>query len=118
MSEKKTVSVVTLEKRATIDRAQHLRDTLLEALQQSDRVLLNLSHVEAVDLTAIQILYAAVREARIGGGELDFTGEVPESMRKALQDGGFCKRAPHDGRELAAALLDFDRSAGKERLHG
>ncbi len=118
MSEKKTLKVVTLEKRATIERAQHLRDTLLEALQQSSRVLLNLSHVETVDLTAIHIIYAAAHEARIGGSELDFTGAVSEPMRKAFEDGGFCTHAPYDGRELAAALLDFDRSAGKESRHG
>ncbi|TVR04261.1 MAG: STAS domain-containing protein [Spirochaetaceae bacterium] len=112
MTENGSLKVITLDRRATIDRAEALRVMLLDALAHAPSTLVNLSHVEAIDLTAIHLLYAAKRQALSEKKRFDFTGTVPSVVRDALEQGGFCKRAPEEGPDLAAALLDFERPAG------
>ena len=111
MTENGSLKVITLDRRATIDRAESLREVLLDALANAASTLINLSHVEVIDLTAIHLLYAAKRQALSEKKRFEFTGTVPVAVREALEHGGFCKRAPEDGPDLGAALLDFQRLA-------
>ncbi len=111
MTENGSLKVITLDRRVTIDRAESLREVLLDAVANADSLLVNLSHVEVIDLTAIHLLYAAKRQARSEKKRFEFTGTVPEAVREALEHGGFCKRAPDDGPDLGSALLDFERPA-------
>ncbi len=108
MPAKQSLKVVTLEKRATIEVGAEILTRISEALAASDRVLINLSHVESADLTTVQLLYAAAREAINRTKELGFTGSVPDSVRQALENGGFCKQAPTDARRLSDDLLDLN----------
>jgi anti-anti-sigma factor len=102
------LQVVSLEGDATIASLQATRERLTEALDNSAKVLVNLSHVSAVDLAGIQMLYAAKKEAEERGVQFHLTGTVSDAVREALEAGGFLKEAPADARALEAALLDFD----------
>lgn len=115
MSTNQSLKIITLEKRATVDCALQIRTQLLEALAGSERVLVDLSRIESADLTTIQLLYAAAREAAIQQKELGFTGTVSDAVRNALEDGGFCKHAPADAQWLGGDLLDLHAgSDGKD----
>jgi anti-anti-sigma factor len=101
------LQVVSLEGDATIAEVGTLTTRLSEAIDNSAKVLINLSHVTSMDLAGIQALYAAKKEARARGVALHFTGSASDSVREALEAGGFVKQAPADARELEAGLLDF-----------
>jgi anti-anti-sigma regulatory factor len=101
------LQVVSLEGDATIADVGSLTARLKEAIDNSAKVLINLSHVTGLDLAGIQALYAAKKEARERGVALHLTGTASDSVREAFEAGGFVKQAPADARELEAQLLDF-----------
>jgi anti-anti-sigma regulatory factor len=97
--------------RLTLERAAAFKDELLAALAMSSKVLLNLAHVEDADLTLVQILYAARREAIQTGRHFELTGKLPERIVKLLVTGGFIKVAANDAREIEAGLHNYPREA-------
>jgi anti-anti-sigma regulatory factor len=109
-----SLKVLTLTKNLTIDRAADIKVALLDALAESDHVLVNTARATKVDLTFIHLLYAAARSAKQQGKELHLTSTASEALRDAVLVGGFCKDAPADARALERGLFEFPRSASED----
>jgi anti-anti-sigma regulatory factor len=91
----------------SVERASSLKEELSAALAEGDKVLVDVSSIEELDLACLQVLYAANLSAKAAGKELHFSGALPSSIAKRLSSCGFLC-GPNEGPEgLESALVDF-----------
>jgi anti-anti-sigma regulatory factor len=105
MQDGKTPTIVNLSGSLTIDRAVALKEELSAAFAASDNVLLNISLVDDIDLSCLQVLYAA--KSKSAGKSLHFVGSIPARVVKRLASCGFLRGAPDRAEEFEAALIGF-----------
>ena len=79
---------VRLEGDIGIDSAGELKGALLEALASGTEPHLDVSRATTLDLTAMQLLWAAMREAESCGALFVVEAPVPEELRSAARDAG------------------------------
>lgn len=72
----------------TIQNAQPLKDALMKAVS-TDRLVMNMEQVEAIDLTAIQLLCIAHRNLITNGKTLDLVGIIPDIIKESVWEAGF-----------------------------
>ena len=84
-------SVICAEGAVGIADAAELKRLLLQALQPGKEVRVSLERAVDLDVTAVQLLWAAGRAAK--GADVEFTlvGTVPKEIFTALGDTGFEK---------------------------
>jgi len=100
------IQVLTFEGAQTIEKALSVKEVLLQAIQgDREKILLNLSKVEKVDLSFLQLLHAAGLEAEKSGKELALTGSVPETFLSAVKLAGFDKNFHDSGSLLFEQIL-------------
>ena len=81
--------LIRLEGEVDISLAEELKQALLEALAQKGEVRISLEAAKGMDVTAVQLLWAAEQEARKAGTVLAWQGTVPEGVRASLREAGF-----------------------------
>ena len=80
-------TLIRLEGECTLASAADLKTLLLEALAFGEDLRLDLRSVQEMDITALQLLWAAAREAnRAGSG---FAASVPDAIVIAAREAGF-----------------------------
>ena len=82
---------VRLEGEVNIFSAAELKKLLSEAIGTGRDVHIDLVRVTELDVSAVQLLWAAEREARGAGVGFSLAGRVPEGISAALVDAGFQK---------------------------
>ncbi len=82
-------AVIRLEGDIDIASAGKLKEVLLEALASQGAARIALETATGMDVTAVQLLWAAEREARRSGVVLALEGPVPETLRAMLRQAGF-----------------------------
>ncbi|MBF0155065.1 MAG: STAS domain-containing protein [Magnetococcales bacterium] len=80
---------LTLTGDLTIQHAQELKESLLEATLQSMHLNLNFKDVERVDLAGLQLLCAAHRSLLGRKKTLAVVSQVPDSLKEAVKAAGF-----------------------------
>lgn len=93
--------VIRLEGDIDIASAAQLKEVLLEALAQRGEARISLETATGIDVTAVQLLWAAEREAKASGVVLALKGPVPEPLRATLREAGFEKLPLIDDAESA-----------------
>jgi anti-anti-sigma regulatory factor len=93
--------------RIGLEKAQEFKAELLDALHSATRVTLDLSRIDDVDLSFIQTVYAAKREALASSRHFALSGKVNESIQKLLLIGGFSKESSSEAAVLEAGLHNF-----------
>ena len=83
-----TQSTVALEGGIDIGSAAELKTALIEALAAGQPVLVELGQITDLDITAVQLLWAAKREAGAAGVEFAWDGQEPVEVRAALLEAG------------------------------
>ena len=78
-----------LEGAIDITCATELKKLLLEALASGKDVQMDLERVTDLDVTALQLFWAAGREAERAGTALAVSGKVPEPVSAAAREAGF-----------------------------
>jgi anti-anti-sigma regulatory factor len=109
-SAQQSVQVVKLGKRATIESAKALSGEILKKLKDAQVLCFDLEHVETADLSAVQLLYAAKREADKSGKDIRFSEQISDAFLETLITGGFLSDSAlnrKSGEELAVSLIDF-----------
>jgi anti-anti-sigma factor len=91
LEQSETLSVIRLEGLIDISCAAELKKLLLQALASGKEMRISLERAGDFDVTAVQLLWAAVREARKSGVGLTFVGVVPKEIADTLADAGFEK---------------------------
>ncbi len=82
-------NVIRLEGAIDIARAAELKATFLDALRSGNPVRVALDGCTDLDVTAVQLLWAAEREARALAVGFTLAGPVPEPLWASLKDAGF-----------------------------
>jgi anti-anti-sigma regulatory factor len=81
--------LIRLEGEIDISQASELKRVLLEALAEKREVQVAMETVTGVDITAVQLLWAAERAAGASGQVFGLEGPVPESLCVTLHEAGF-----------------------------
>jgi len=84
-----TPGVIRLEGEVGIAEAGALKEVLVEALRERRQARISLKTATGLDVTAVQLLWAAEREAHASGIVLALDGPVPEALRIPLRAAGF-----------------------------
>lgn len=90
-----------------IDRASTLKAEIAAALDSSADIVVDLSLVEELDLSCLQILYAARRAALKAGKQFHFAGKVQQRVAKRLVAVGILRGETVNAGDFEAALVDF-----------
>lgn len=81
-------SLIGLEGEINIRCAAELKELLLQALAREGALHVDLSAATEVDITALQLLWAAQREALQSGREFLLTGTISEIIAAAMDRSG------------------------------
>ncbi len=99
--------IVNLQGSLSIERAAALKAEIAEALRGGDSVLLSLSLAEDLDLSCLQVIYAAKRQALSSGKALHFLGSVPSRIARRLAACGFLRGPAERAEDFESALVGF-----------
>ncbi len=91
LDRKKKVWVVRLEGETNVACAADFKTLLLEALASGKELQLDLANAIDLDVTALQLLWAAEREAKASGKSLVLAGPLPEAMAEIARETGLEK---------------------------
>ena len=80
--------ILRLEGEVDVTSAAELKLALIEAISSRQEVQVDLAGATDLDVTAIQLLWAANREAEKAGVRFAVTGEVSENIRNAVCEAG------------------------------
>jgi anti-anti-sigma regulatory factor len=80
---------VCLEGAVDIAGAADLKALLLEGLAAGKPLHISVEKLTSVDVTAVQLLSAATREAKAAGLKMTLDGPTPEPVMAALRSAGF-----------------------------
>ena len=89
--ESEVLSLLRLQGDVTISSAAELKNLLLAALARGRDIHIDLSCVTEFDVTALQLLWAAERNAKGAGVGFSFAGPCPQDVALALAAAGFEK---------------------------
>ena len=89
VEQREGATVICLEGAIDIASAAELKTTLLGALKPDKAVRVALDANADLDVTAVQLLWAAEREAGAAGVGFILEGQVPEPVFAALKEAGF-----------------------------
>ncbi len=84
-----TRDVIRLAGNVDINCAAELKRMLIETISSEKELRVDLANATDLDITAIQLLWAAAREADKLGVSFSVAGQVPENIRCAVRDAGF-----------------------------
>ena len=79
---------VELEGELHISSAAELKEKLAQAIGSGRGISVSLARVSALDITAVQLLWAAARKARMAGIPFTFAPPVPDQVVAGLRDAG------------------------------
>ncbi len=89
MDESEGQCVIRLDGEVGIACAQELKKVMLQALASGKELQVDLRCATELDVTAIQLLWAAEREARKFGRRFVLAGEAPAEIVAAVTEAGF-----------------------------
>ena len=81
-------NVIRLEGVIGIECAAELKRALMEALEPGRQVKAALAGASCLDVTAVQMIWAARRAAEALGERFTIEGQMPEPLQAALADAG------------------------------
>ena len=78
----------------TVEEARRMRDLIMKRLQETDRVVLNVSGVGEADLSFLQLVCAAHKSALYANKTLVLDGVPSEPLTRKVREAGFaCREA-------------------------
>jgi anti-anti-sigma factor len=107
MEHNSTPMIVNLSGILAIERAATLKDELSAELDASDDVLISLSLVEDIDLSCLQVFYAAKKSAVARGKQLHFIGSIQPRVVKRLAGCGLFRGTSGRAEDFESGLVDF-----------
>ena len=91
VEERENTSLVCLEGAIDIASAAEMKSVLLNALASKKKIRLTLESATELDITALQVLYAAERDAAKTGILFALDGSVPDEISAAMTAAGLVK---------------------------
>jgi anti-anti-sigma regulatory factor len=87
MERRESRSLIRLEGEFTVTSAAELKDMLLEGATSGNELLLDLERAEEIDITLLQLLWAAGREADRAGARIAI--RLSDAAGAAAREAGF-----------------------------
>jgi anti-anti-sigma regulatory factor len=81
--------VINLRESVDISDAVDLKQALVDALLLHKDLCMDLSQVTDLDITAVQLLWAAARESKNAGTSFTLVGVVPIAITSTVREAGF-----------------------------
>ena len=88
------------EKSLTIDNVGEYRKTLIALLRNGSSSVFDLSGIECIDLSGLQVLISFAREAQAKKIDFHFTGRIHESISTSLILSGITDRSCATGDDV------------------
>ncbi len=88
LEQKDALASIRLEGAIDVGCAAELKEFLIQKLKSGSAVYVALESATLLDITAVQLLWAAAREAKRVGVGFEFKGQAPEAVRCALAEAG------------------------------
>jgi anti-anti-sigma factor len=102
--------LLRLEGEVDIASAAELKTLLLQALASGTELRVEVERATELDITALQLLWAAEREARGSGRQCTLAGRVSEELMAAASEAGFEKfPVPIDSKAAGPKEIDGAR---------
>ena len=101
------LKVVTYEGILGIEQADGIKSQLTALIGQGATIVVNLSRVEWIDLSVIQIVISAKKSAMANRLDLTFTNLVSDPVLKAFHTAGISPNNQLTGQDLSVVLADF-----------
>jgi hypothetical protein len=89
MDREETHSLIRVEGEFNVTSAAELKNLLIEALASGQKIQLDLTRSAEIDVSLLQLLWAAEREAP--WRDLGLVSSVPEAAGRAALDAGFAR---------------------------
>ena len=77
---KKSATTVVWDDTVSIENAQKKKQELLKAFNSSEVILLDISKLEDLDISAVQLILASEKEALMRKKKFKIVGEVPQNF--------------------------------------
>ena len=91
------IFIITFEGSQTIEKAEEIKTTLFSSIKGKKReILLNLSRVEKIDLSFLQLIYSSSLEAVKKNKEISITGKIPENVKNLIKLSGYNKKTANN----------------------
>jgi anti-anti-sigma regulatory factor len=103
------VKVLNIGNEVTLPQADNLRETLRKGIDSRNITIVDVSTIEDIDLSGIQLLYAARRYAEGKNREFHLTGTLSEGVARTFFRSGFVTEQVSDGKTLEDRLHEFNR---------
>jgi anti-anti-sigma regulatory factor len=91
LDESEGISLIRIDGDVNIAMAAEMKDLLVKALASGKNLHVSMASATELDVTALQLLYAADREAAKSGRKLTLDDHVPDEILSAMTDAGFAK---------------------------
>lgn len=82
-----------LEGALTIEIAEELKAVLLQAIQGTEKLVIDLEKVTSADLSCLQMLCSAYKSCGTVDGQLSLRSQDSEIFNQLLKDSGYCNTA-------------------------
>jgi anti-anti-sigma regulatory factor len=89
LEQRGALSLIRLRGAIDIGCAQELKEHLLQGLKTGSELRVMLAEATDLDVTAVELLWAARREAKATSVGFAFEGQMPEPLSAALAEAGF-----------------------------
>ena len=73
----------------TVEYAKEFQAALIEELEKSDKILVNLESAGEADITCLQLLSSALRSSARLGKQISLSDNLPEQFMQLVNDAGF-----------------------------
>ena len=80
--------LVRLEGDLTVETSAQLKQLLVDALLSQGDLELELTNVTTIDVTALQLFWAAAQEAKRAGKAVSIRGPLPDSVNRSIAESG------------------------------
>jgi anti-anti-sigma factor len=88
-SQSSDAMILRLEGECTMESATELKEVLLQGLDKSDKVLVNLEKVTEVDTSCLQLLCSALRTAAGQGKQVSISPNLSAQCMRFARDVGY-----------------------------
>lgn len=89
LDQSESLSLIRLEGELDITSAVELKKVLLQTIASGKRLRLEVGAVTDLDITTLQLLWAAARDARRSGLNFTLMGQIPKEIATVVADAGF-----------------------------
>ena len=100
------ILVLTFEGTQTIEKAEVVKRTLLDAVKSKKKeIIVNLSQLEKVDLSFLQLLYSAELEAVNKKKKFSINDNVPDSILNIIELTGFHRAIGNSSNSIFSNIM-------------